>query len=96
MNIGIWNQDTMAKDEDWIDDDMPPAEELHNISKDSDGLHPEPSAPILSPEDTRQVVTVMDTSGIHQLVIQPCQCLDNKDSDDIQLLKMGLFLASFT
>jgi hypothetical protein len=96
MNISIWNQDTMAEDEDWIDDDMPPAGELHNIAKDSDGLHPEPGAPILSPEDTGLVFTVMDTSGIHQLVIWPCWCLDNKDSNDIQLLKMGLFPASFT
>jgi hypothetical protein len=96
MNTGIWNQETAAEDEDWIDDDMPPAGELHNITEDSDALHPEPGAPILSPEDAGQVVTVVDTSGVHQLVIRPCRCWDNKDSDDIQLLKMGLFPASFT
>jgi hypothetical protein len=69
MNRGIWNQETSAKDKEWIDNDIPPAGELHDSTEDSNALHSKPSTPILSPEDTGQIVTVVNILDVHQLVI---------------------------
>jgi CxC2 like cysteine cluster associated with KDZ transposases len=96
---GQWSgQDfPVAEDEEWVDDNehvIPPTGES-DPARLPDALHPQTSVPVLPPEDIAQVVTVVDTSGIHQLIIRPCRCASNEDSDDIQLLKIGLFTSSF-
>jgi CxC2 like cysteine cluster associated with KDZ transposases len=84
-------------DAEWLDDDedgIPPAGESY-LAGGADALQPQTSIPVLPPEDLAQVVTVVDTSGVHELIIWLCRCTSNQDPDDIQLLKMGLFPVSF-
>jgi CxC2 like cysteine cluster associated with KDZ transposases len=92
-NTGQWNppDNPIPDDEEWVDEDedgIPPA-------GSQNAFHPQAGAAILPPEDLPQVATVVDTSGVHKLVIRPCRCISNDDPDDIQLLKMGLFPTSF-
>ena len=96
---GQWSRPDVPvpDDDEWVDDDehvIPPTGES-DLAGGPDALHPQTGTPVLPPEDIPQVVTVVDTSGVHQLIIRPCRCISNEDSDDIQLLKMGLFTASF-
>jgi hypothetical protein len=87
------------EDEEWEDmDDMdiPPAGEMTDGAQSCEALQVQTGAPNLTPGDEGQVVTMIDTSGIHRLVVRPCGCFSNADADDIQLLKMGFFPSSFT
>ena len=98
-NAGRWNRSdaSMDNEEEWVDEDedmMSPGGET-DPAGNVDALRPQAGLPVLPPEDVPQVVTVVDTSGVHQLVIRPCRCKSNGNPDDIQLLNIGLFPASF-
>jgi hypothetical protein len=90
---------THEEEEEWEDmDDMdiPPAGEMADGAQSSDALQVQTGAPNLTPVDEGQVVTIIDISGIHRLVVRPCGCFSNADADDIQLMKMGFFPSTFT
>ena len=39
-----------------------------------------------------QVITIVDISGVHRMVIQTCCCVSNRDADDIQHYKWDSWL----
>jgi hypothetical protein len=75
-----------AKDDIWSDED----EDADSNAVD-DALHIEDSVP----STAQTFLTIVDISGIHQLPVDFCRCSGNNTTDDIQLLDMGLFPASF-
>ena len=94
---GEWQlaEPVVPAEDDWVDEeDIVPAEAL-DPANTTHALHREAGSPVVPPGDISQVVTIVDSSGVHQLVVRPCRCVSNQDPDDIQLLKMGLFPASF-
>ena len=97
-NSGFWNQcSAVAQDDDdeW-EENIPPAGESADGVASADALYIATGAPAISPADRGQLMNIVDVTGMHQLLVRPCRCPHNADSDDIQLLRMGLFPASFT
>lgn len=98
---GMWNQMVSVPnddDDEWEDEDemdIPPAGETSDGAPSDKALRVDAGAPVLPDGDDGQLLTIVDISGVHRLVVRPCRCPSNVDSDDIQLLKMGLFPASF-
>lgn len=100
-NPGSWMDTSATFDEDEWDDDeddpnTPPAGEPVDHADTTNGLYPRGHVPNIPAETSGQVLTVVDTSGVHQVIVRPCRCNSNQEPDDIQLLKMGLFPTSFT
>ena len=97
-NPGSWRQTShMSDEDDWSDDDVeiPPAgEDLDNVPI-VDALHFTEGISLVPAETAGRVLNIVDISGVHQLVVKPCHCTSSSDNDDIQLLRMGLFPASF-
>lgn len=95
---GSWNQrrDILVDDDnEWVDEDLPPAGETEDGAPSGEALNVQAGAPLLPDSDVGQVLNIIDVSGVHRLVVRPCGCASNVDSDDIQLLRIGLFAASF-
>ena len=85
-------------DEGWSDEealDIPPAEENLDGAPSPNALTPDLCAPALPTDISKQVVNVVDISGVHKIVIRPCRCGNNINSDDVQLLQMRLFPSTF-
>jgi CxC2 like cysteine cluster associated with KDZ transposases len=99
---GTWNRVNNEHDDEadeWDDDgvdDIPPVGENMDGAPSSEALQIEASTPLIGKEDESQLLTIVDISGVHRLIIRPCGCHSNEDTDDIQLLKMGFFAASFS
>ncbi|KAG1775259.1 hypothetical protein EV702DRAFT_1047112 [Suillus placidus] len=67
-------------------------EESYDTDDEGDYFTEDPWVPLVNDPRTTMVV---DTSGLHSLMIRFCRCT-NALSPDMQLFKMGLFPASFT
>ena len=96
-----WNQSSAQQDDDdeWEDEDdldIPPPGETANGASARDALQVQAGDPLLPSGDQGQILNIVDVSGVHRLVVRPCSCASNQCPDDIQLLNMGWFAASFT
>ncbi|KAG1776260.1 hypothetical protein EV702DRAFT_1179917 [Suillus placidus] len=67
-------------------------EESYDTDDEGDYFTEDPWVPLVNDPQTTMVV---DTSGLHSLMIRFCRCT-NALSPDMQLFEMGLFPASFT
>ena len=95
-NIGSWRCTMDASDkDDWTDVEIPLAGEELDVAASADALRTAEGTSALPAESEGNIVNIVDVSGVHQLVVRPCRCASNNDRDDVQLLRMGLFPASF-
>ena len=88
-----------SEEDDWeddLDDDPSPNDEEDDFRLSDKSLKPKDTCPNSNDIAAGQVITIVDISGVHRMVIRTCCCVSNRDADDIQLLRMGFMAASYS
>jgi hypothetical protein len=75
----------------WEDDDE---EEEEEGTEGADCLQDIQPAPGVYDPHGNTIMVIVDKSGVHHIPVHHCRC-DGHATDDMQLLEMGLFAASF-